>query len=62
MSSPIDHLRRTVQAHEHAPDDKVMATATGWPIGLTMRDLRVILAWLELSQDNLYPDHPAFNG
>lgn len=63
--TPIQHLRHTVATFDGQPDDElvVMATSGIYPqgrTGLTWGDLRLILDWLERSEEHLTPDHPVF--
>lgn len=62
---PLRHLRHTVAAFADSGDDEWVQVATGgiYPhghTGLTWGDLRLILDWLERSEEHIAPRHPVF--
>lgn len=63
--NPLQHLRHTVAGFADSVNDEdlaIMATSGIYPerTGLTWGDLAAILDWMERSEENLRPNHPAF--
>lgn len=63
---PLQHLRHTVATFADSPDDEIAQMATrdiygpGVATGITWGDLRLILDWLERSEEHLAPRHQVF--